>query len=168
MTTPFTHAYLPHAHSKPHVVMGRKKDLKELRQRGPGRKARKQKDPQLPASLSQEVEADKAKKKVGGHVSQRARKKAMKKTAQQLLKERKERRKSVTKARCEDGGTGDTEQEVDMEQGFSDRNKTWLKPTTRKRKMDAKEVEKGKRVKHGLLEGSDGSSDVDEGGEMHL
>ena len=64
--------------------MGRKKDLKELRQRGPRRpRVGKQGDPELPAKLRKEDEdgaqKEQSSKKVGGgHVRQRARKRARK------------------------------------------------------------------------------------------
>ena len=106
------HAPFPTCPYRTHVEMGRKKDLKELGQRGPGRKARKQKDPPLPGSSKVKVKTDPVKKYVGGHIIQRARKRGMKRAAQQLLKERRGKRQSVKKAREEKESDDDAEQEV--------------------------------------------------------
>ena len=75
--------------------MGRKKDLKELRDkpRGPGRRrVGKQGDPELPAKLRKEDEDDartEATRKSGGHVRQRARKRAEKASMLSALKKSK-------------------------------------------------------------------------------
>ena len=146
--------------------MGRKKDLKELGQRGPGRKARKQKDPALPYTLKEAVKTDSVKKNAGGHIIQRSKKRGMKRAAQKLLKERREKRHLVKKAREEKDSDDKVEQEVDIKREFSDENKAWFQPVKKKRKTDSDESQSSKKLSRNLLN-SDGSSDTDEG-EIHV
>ncbi len=82
-------------------VMGRKKDLNELGKRGPGRKSKKQKPPQLPAHLKEKEDAAHlgVKKKLGGRIKQRAKKRAFKVAMKAVESEKKERRKASVKVK---------------------------------------------------------------------
>ena len=73
--------------------MGRKKDLKELGKRGPGRKAKKQPQPPVLPGTEKEERLLKVKKGVGGRIKQRARRRVTKLAAMAL--EREQRRKKA-------------------------------------------------------------------------
>ena len=73
--------------------MGRKKDLKELGKRGPGRKAKKQPAPEILAHLKPDAESGlKVKKSLGGRIKQRARKRAVKLAAKAIEMEQKKKK----------------------------------------------------------------------------
>lgn len=59
--------------------MGRVKDFKELGKKGPGRKARKQGDPSMPAAVKnlKTGSVGKIKKKLGGRIRQRTKKRLL-------------------------------------------------------------------------------------------
>lgn len=77
--------------------MGRKKDWKELGKRGPGRKARKQQPPELPAHLREKDEAPLGVKKLGGRIKQRARRRAVREAVKAMETERKGEVKAAAK-----------------------------------------------------------------------
>lgn len=76
--------------------MGRVKDLKELGKRGPGRKAKKQPDPEVPVQRSSDALHGRVKKRTGGRIMQRGRKRIAKVAVQQMLKKEKKTKKSST------------------------------------------------------------------------
>ena len=112
--------------------MGRKKDFRELGKRGPGRRrVGKQGDPELPAALKREQDGAGriAKKKVGGHIRQRARKHAEKAAILAALKQRRRRKRRKQEGVEQDEG-GEShldapEMEISIEK---DSNLSWLKP----------------------------------------
>lgn len=74
--------------------MGRVKDFKDLGKKGPGRKSKKQGDPGLEGAYKSftEKKDGKVKKKTGGHIKQRLKKREMKKMANEVVKTRKKKK----------------------------------------------------------------------------
>ncbi len=69
--------------------MGRVKDFKELGKKGPGRRAKKQGNPELEGAFKVLANVDEGKvlkKKPGGRIKQRTRKRELKKAATDLIK----------------------------------------------------------------------------------
>jgi len=135
--------------------MGRKGEFAEQVKKGPGKKAKKQKPPSLPAPTSTAHEAiEGVAKKIGSRAKKRAKKRELKKT------ERKEGKKETLPA--SDGEEVNESEDDDMEddassdndgeaKGFTDENAEWLKPSAAKKRK--------------LPMGSDDDSDDEEGGE---
>lgn len=123
--------------------MGRRQERKAeaaVKKRGPGRKVRKQKPPS--AALAVRGEPNGAKRSLGGHIRQRARRRVTKAVARALLMERRKKRRERRRE----------EEEAKALPGFSDENQVWLKPAEGQRKRE-------------LLGGSDAdmSSEEEEG-----
>ena len=123
--------------------MGRRQERKAeaaVKKRGPGRKVRKQKPPS--AALAVCGEPNGAKRSLGGHIRQRARRRVTKAAARALLMERRKKRRERRRE----------EEEAKALPGFSDENQVWLKPAEGQRKRE-------------LLGGSDAdmSSEEEEG-----
>ena len=151
-----------------HSNMGRVKDLKELRKRGPGRKARKQPDPEAPVPLNDKT-SGRVEKRTGGRIMQRARKRAAKAAVQRVLKERtsskpprSEKKESPTKgAETMEFLPEDLVDDVSGNQPFSDDNQLWLQMVSDDKatsEENSKTTSKDKVPKSNLL-GSDGDSD---------
>ncbi|PIK50672.1 hypothetical protein BSL78_12454, partial [Apostichopus japonicus] len=140
--------------------MGRKKDKSDLGKRGPGRKARKQQDPQFSAKL---LGTDDTDKKVGHRARLRAAKRKSKKEARQQDKETRALKKNlpvVAESKddelLDDNSSNDSGlEDVELEaakgaaRGFTDENKGWLQP------LDKKTLD--------LLSSDDDDDDDDEG-----
>ena len=77
--------------------MGRKKDWSELGKRGPGRKAKKQQAPELPSHLVEKEEVLGVRKKLGGRIKQRRRKRALREAVRATELERKGEQKAAAK-----------------------------------------------------------------------
>ena len=110
------------------VQMGRRqkeREAEESKKRGPGRKVRKQKPPS--AALVVRGEPNGAKRSLGGHIRQRARRRDTKAAARALLMERRKKRRERQRE----------EEDAKALPGFSDENQVWLKPAEgqRKRKL---------------------------------
>ena len=131
-----------------HVIlgMGRKKDLKQLGQRGPGRRrVGKQGVPELPAVLRQECNENGGgkvpKKSVGGHIRQRARKRAEKVAILTALKQKRKEQRGV-ELRGGEGSHLDPLSETDGNPfSGSDSHLSWLKPVKKRRLGKEKEGE---------------------------
>lgn len=122
--------------------MGRRQERKgeaAVKKRGPGRKVRKQKPPSS-AALAVRGEPNGAKRSLGGHIRQRARRRVTKAAAKALLMERRKKRRERRRE----------EEEAKPLPGFSDENQVWLKPAEGQRKRE-------------LLGGSDADSEEEEG-----
>ena len=144
--------------------MGRKKDVKELSKRGPGRKAKKQRPPELPVDLKGAEASVKTTKTIGGRIRQRARKRVAKAAMRAFEAEQKRQAKGRKKKTAlsaqpseaieSDGKTGAAAKRKSAKtrrpQLFSDDNQSWLKPVTPK-------VVLSKRYKEGAI--SDGSEE---------
>ena len=154
--------------------MGRVKDFKDLGRKGPGRKSRKQPDPDIPAVLrqAQEKSSGKVTKKVGGHVRQRAKRRIVNIAREKATKKSKEiEKQSHEDVEGEEEAMDIPEfleedlQDIGSVEPFTDDNQSWLKPVIEKKKTKKKEVEKKakKQAVLNLLGGSDGGSSDDEG-----
>ena len=91
--------------------MGRVKDFKQLGKKGPGRKARKQGDPSIPAALREDKKTDKVKKKLGGRIRQRTKKRLLN------LAVAASTRVSKTKAKPKKHSAGETTSDSEHEEG---------------------------------------------------
>ena len=122
--------------------MGRKKDLSELGKRGPGRKAKKQQPPELPARVKER--ASLGVKKLGGRSRLRSKRRAAKlaaKVVQVVQEEQRRRGKKLPKvADLEEVQIERSKQEKRPEDPedlqppiFSDENFSWLKPVDGKK-----------------------------------
>lgn len=153
--------------------MGRVKDFKDLGRKGPGRKSRKQQDPEIPVALrqTQEKGSGKVTKKVGGHVRQRTKRRIVKTVRDKAAKKSKEiEKQSHEDIKGEEEAMDIPEfLEEDLQdnpvEAFTDDNQTWLKPVIEKKKTKIKEGNKKtkKQTALNLLGGSDGGSSDDEG-----
>ena len=161
-------------------MMGRYKDLKELRsKRGHGRKAKKQTDPALPLTIK--ASADKPvvpriKSYLGGRIKQRVRRRAarmaMLKAMQREKIKKRESKKIEARVESSDDegeGTSDAESAENVPLPFSDENQLWLTPAKSSvRSKDSSEAKPKKRVSFmeaDLLEGgSDGNGSEEEEG----
>ena len=126
--------------------MGRQKERKAegaIKKRGPGRKVRKQKPPS--AALAVRGEPNGAKRTLGGHIRQRARRRVTKAAARALLMERRKKRRERRRE----------EEDAKAPPGFSDENQVWLKPAEGQRKRE-------------LLGGSDAEMSCEEEGNSTL
>lgn len=113
--------------------MGRKGETKEMVKKGPGKKARKQKPPNLPAPTLEGVEG------VVKKLSSRQKKRAKKR---ELKKEEKKGKKEILNA--SEGEEENESSEEDMEddgsdseaatKAFTDENAEWLKPSAAKKR----------------------------------
>ncbi|KAJ2952662.1 hypothetical protein O0L34_g7000 [Tuta absoluta] len=137
--------------------MGRKAKFDETKQvkKGPGRKAKKQRDPVFPKSL---LEDEDDQKKLSHRQKQRAARRAKKKA--ELAEKRKALKlvkKNVSKQQeiVENGNSASEEENV---KGFTDDNKEWLKP---KAKGKGKKAQESKKVPK-----SESDSGHDEGSEV--
>ena len=107
--------------------MGRRQERKAeaaVKKRGPGRKVRKQKPPS--AALAVHGEPNGAKRSLGGHIRQRARRRVTEAAARALLMERRKKRRERRRE----------EEETKALPGFSDENQVWLKPAEGQRKRE--------------------------------
>lgn len=143
-------------------AMGRKKDVKELSKRGPGRKAKKQHPPELPVGLKGAEASVRTTKAVGGRIRQRARKRAaiaaMRVFEAEEKRQTKGRRKktALSAQPCEAGESDDKtaaavkrkSAKTRRPQLFSDDNQDWLKPVIPK-------VVLSKREEGGTSDGND-------------
>lgn len=124
--------------------MGRKKDVKELSKRGPGRKAKKQQPPELPVGLKGAEASLKTTKVTGGRIKQRVRRRAAKAAMrafeiEQKQQARSKRKKMALSARPDESINSKVGVAVKRNsaksrrpQLFSDDNQSWLKPVTPK------------------------------------
>lgn len=126
--------------------MGRKKDKSDLGKRGPGRKAKKQKDPQFQADLFNTSDPEKT---LGHRARQRAAKRLAKKKETQVPKGAKWKKAPLIRE-VERGSSSEDEdfshdsglEDVEIEEtkgdakGFTDDNKQWLTPSSQKKKLD--------------------------------
>ncbi|XP_019854304.1 PREDICTED: probable 28S rRNA (cytosine(4447)-C(5))-methyltransferase [Amphimedon queenslandica] len=94
--------------------MGRVKDFKLLGKKGPGRKARKQGDPTIPAALREDKKIDKVKKKLGGRIRQRTKKRLLN------LAVAASTRVTKTKSKSKKDSAGETTSESEHEEGRDD------------------------------------------------
>ena len=157
--------------------MGRVKDFKERRKKGPGKKTKKQADPELMGAYQQKSEVGGGrvkKKKVGGSIKQRARKRAaLKNVTKELvddktdaykLKKGKPSKRSGEEKMESVGFLPDDLEEEKLPAVFTDENSVWLKPKNKKGK---KKKEKPGNLSHGqnlTSGGSNGDSSIDEEG----
>lgn len=134
--------------------MGRKNWKESFSQRGPGRKSRKQGDPELPPKLQDQgkgVERTKTASELGGRIKQRARKRAVKSATAKAL------RQGAKRVKAKDAGgdyTSVPPPPAESAPAAKKRNASSILKSSTKKKSSAQ-----KQVKISLFkDGSDGSS----------
>jgi len=138
--------------------MGRKGDYGDVERvkKGPGKKAKKQKPPSLPAPTVEAVEG--VVKKVGSRAKKRAKKRDLKKQGKFEKKETlpasdgEEEKESEEEEDMEDDATSDNDADT---KGFTDENAEWLKPSAAKKR----------KLPMGDSDDSDDDEEAEEGSE---
>ncbi|XP_013393927.1 25S rRNA (cytosine-C(5))-methyltransferase nop2 [Lingula anatina] len=149
--------------------MGRKRALDTERpKKGPGRKAKKQKPPELPRQLRKEVSEAKQ-KALGSRAKKRLKKRLAKK--EEALKEAVKATELKKKREQLQGSDGESEGSADSEevQAFTDENSKWLKPVKKKKlPVDSEEDEDEEEEEEGEdEENEDGREDEElEGSDL--
>ncbi|KAM3963104.1 uncharacterized protein ACR2FA_002871 [Aphomia sociella] len=145
--------------------MGRKAKFDETKKvkKGPGRKARKQRDPIFRKEL---LENDEEPKKLSHRQKQRVARRVKKKT--ELAEKRKtlkQAKKNVAKQKevvLKEESNDDSDSEENVP-GFTDDNKDWLKPKQKNKFSDKEVNDEGSDSRNDEVSGSDAEEDSDDG-----